>query len=75
MIRTKQIGSVKVTDPSGGKHAVLQFQDEVTTNTLSGPRTTLGLKSYRLENGNPVNYVSEIEFYDVFGERKLSVVA
>jgi len=71
---TKQIGSVRVSDPSGGEHTVLLLQDEITTSTLSGRRTTPGNKSYRLANGNPINYVSETEFYDVFAERTLTAI-
>jgi len=72
MKRTHLIDSVSVTDPSGYRHTVNVYEDEILTATLSGTRSTKGLKSYALVNGNPVNFISEGKFYDVFGERTLS---
>ncbi|MDM9601374.1 hypothetical protein QTN23_17795 [Pseudomonas shirazica] len=72
MKRTHLIDSVSVTDPSGYSHTVNVYEDEIFTSTLQGTRSTKGLKSYALANGNPVNFISEGKFYDVFGERTLT---
>lgn len=75
MNKTHLIDSVSVTDPSGYRHTVNVYEDEILTQTLQGTRSTKGLKSYALANGNPVNFISEGQFYDVFGERTLTAAA
>ncbi|AIC88213.1 gp64 [Burkholderia pseudomallei] len=52
----------EAVDKDGTKYTVVVRQDEIDTSTLSGRSSILGMKEFRLSNGEPLNRVSENVF-------------
>jgi len=70
----RKTGEIIAVDASGNRYTIIKYTDVETERTFGASETVVGLDEYRLATGEPVNQVSDEEFFAVISEVTLRPV-
>jgi hypothetical protein len=70
----RKTGEIIAVDPSGNRYTIIKYTDIETVRTYGASETVTGLDEYRLATGEPVNRISDDEFFAVISEITLRPV-
>lgn len=74
MGNARKTGEIIAVDGSGKRYTIIKFTDFESVQTFGKSERVTGLDEYRLANGEPVNRISEKEFFAVISEVTLRPV-
>lgn len=70
----RKAGEIIAVDGSGKHYTIIKYTDVDTVRTFGASETLTGLDEYRLADGEPVNRISDKEFFAVISEVTLRPV-
>lgn len=64
----RKTGEFIAVDASGNRYTIIKYTDVETSRTFGASEAVTGLDEYRLATGEPVNRISDGEFFAVISE-------